>query len=118
MKKKWFYSAALAGLIAIPLMGFSSTAQGQTKTQPNQITLVSGGTSVPYVANSDVYHQPLDGIISASAGCQPDIHEFDKSKTFYNPFISKEEPEHIVFTAEISEFLKDRAKAEKFDQDG
>jgi hypothetical protein len=95
MKKKWLYSAALTGALvvgSIPLMGFSSVSAAQGKIQPNQITLQSGGTSVPKVA--PIYKgEPQDGIISGAAGCQPDLHEFDKSTV----------GEHIVFTAGIKE---------------
>lgn len=97
MKKKLSYSAAVLGItavLAIPLMGFSSAAPGQTKVQPNDITLESGGTSVPYKQmDNSLYHQPLDGIISGTQGCQPDLHEFDKSIP----------GSHIVFTAGIKE---------------
>ncbi|MBS4211297.1 MULTISPECIES: hypothetical protein [Neobacillus] len=97
MKKKWFYTVALAGLIAIPLSGFSSDAKSKMKIMPNQITLESGGTSVPYslIPNfPSFYHQPMDGIISGALGCVPDKHEFNKSTP----------GEHIVFTAGIGEF--------------
>lgn len=117
MKKKLSYSAAVLGLtavLAIPLMGFSSETQGQDKIQPNQITLVSGGTSVDYGDGSSAYHQPLDGIISAAAGCQPDIHEFDKNAIAYGP--NGAEPAHIVFTAGISQFGTDTSKADDFDK--
>lgn len=100
MKKKLSYSAAVLGItavLAIPLMGFSSEAQGQSEIQPNQITLVSGGTSVPKVA--PIYKgEPKDGIISGTAGCQPDLHEFDKSIT----------GSHIVFTAGIKEITSSK----------
>jgi hypothetical protein len=110
MKKKLTYSAAVLGLTAvlsIPLMGFSSAAPGQTKVQPNQITLESGGTSVPKEA--PIYNgEPKDGIISGTAGCQPDLHEFDNSIS----------GSHIVFTAGISEFGTDRNKAAAFETKG
>jgi hypothetical protein len=119
MKKKLAYSAAVLGLTAvlsIPLMGFSAEAQGQSKIQPNQITLVSGGTSVPYFVDPTIHYQPLDGIISAAAGCQPDVHEFDKNAIANGP--NGAEPAHIVFTAGISEFGTDRDKAVAFGENG
>jgi hypothetical protein len=122
MKKKLTYSAAVLGLTAvltIPLMGFSAEAQGQSKIQPNQITLQSGGTSIPIGIgpfSTAAYHEPTDGIISAAAGCQPDLHEFDKNAIAYGP--NGAEPAHIVFTAGISEFGTGRDKAEAFDEKG
>src|SRR4051794_20238647 len=95
MKKKWLYSAVLTGALvvgSIPLMGFSSVSAAQGKIQPNQITLESGGTSVSKAA--PIYKgEPKDGIISGTAGCQPDLHEFDNSIS----------GSHIVFTAGIEE---------------
>jgi len=94
MKKKWLFHSLLAGMLTIPLMGFSSPdAPGQTKMKPNEITLESGGTSVLNAKSED-------GIISGGLGCVPDIHEFSKSTP----------GEHIVFTAGISE-LEDREEA-------
>jgi hypothetical protein len=122
MKKKLSYSAAVLGLtavLAIPLMGFSAEAQGQSKIQPNQITLESGGTSIPIGTgpfSTDIYHEPTDGIISGTQGCQPDLHEFDKSQTTINPMTGLVEPGHIVFTAGISEFGTDISKADDFDK--
>lgn len=121
MKKKLFYSAAVVGLttvLTIPLMGFSSTAPGQTKIKPNQITLESGGTSVPYSLMGDpgFYHQPSDGILSGTEACQPDVHEFDKSKTAINPQ-GEVEPGHIVFTAGIKE-ITEVEQADKFVANG
>jgi hypothetical protein len=119
MKKKWFYSVAMIGLIAvllIPLMGFSSTSKGQTKIKPNLITLKSGGIGVPLdQVPAELYHQPLDGIISGAIGCQPDVHVFDKSNTAMGPF--GPETEHIVFTAGVAEIPKQKiaeAIADKF----
>jgi len=44
MKKKWLFHSLLAGMLTIPLMGFSSPdAPGQTKMKSNEITLESGG---------------------------------------------------------------------------
>ncbi|MBP1934843.1 hypothetical protein [Ammoniphilus resinae] len=104
MRKKWLLHSLLAGMMTIPLMGFSSPdAPGQTKMKPNEITLESGGTSVPFTLMEDpppFFHQPEDGIISGGLGCVPDIHEFSKSTP----------GEHIVFTAGISE-LEDREEA-------
>jgi hypothetical protein len=122
MKKKLTYSAAVLGLTAvltIPLMGFSSEGQGHSKFKPNQITLVSGGTSVPYTQMGDTspYHQPKDGIISAAAGCQPDLHVFGKNDIAHAPS-GAEEPNHIVFTAGIKQFGTHREKAEAFDASG
>jgi hypothetical protein len=120
MKKKLTYSAAVLGLtavLAIPLMGFSSEAQGQSKIQPNQITLQSGGTSIPFGIepfNTAAYHEPTDGILSAAAGCQPDLHVFGKNDIAHAPN-GDVEPNHIVFTAGISQFGTDRTKAEAFD---
>ncbi|MDP4128366.1 MAG: hypothetical protein Q8912_15725 [Bacillota bacterium] len=109
MKKKLSYSAAVLGLtavLAIPLMGFSAEAQGQSKIQPNQITLESGGTSVPKVA--PIYNgEPKDGIISGQVACQPDLHEFDKGI----------DGSHIVFTAGIKE-VTSQAEAANFVKSG
>ncbi|MBM7652514.1 hypothetical protein [Neobacillus cucumis] len=111
MKKKWLYSAALTGALvvgSIPLMGFSSVSAAQGKIQPNQITLESGGTSVPYKQMGDSpYHAPVDGIISGTQGCQPDLHEFDKSIA----------GSHIVFTAGIKEVLT-KEDAANFENSG
>jgi hypothetical protein len=66
VKKRWFWSLGLAGLIGLlmlPLMGFSSI-------KPNEVTLVKGGFFPGGV--------PEDGIISGGLGCMPDVHEFDK----------------------------------------
>jgi hypothetical protein len=122
MKKKLFYSAAAIGLstvLTIPLMGFSSVAPGPTKVKPNQITVESGGTSIPYktMGEQGLYHQPTDGIISGTAGCQPDIHEFDKSEKATNPYTGEVEPGHIVFTAGIKE-IADVEQANSFVEKG
>ncbi|MBP1934844.1 hypothetical protein [Ammoniphilus resinae] len=105
MQKKWLLHSLLAGIMTIPLMGFSSPTNtpGETKIEFNQLTLESGGTSVPYKsmeAPPPILHHPEDGIISGAAGCLPDVHVFNK----------KIKDEHIVFTAGITQ-LDTREKA-------
>jgi hypothetical protein len=97
--KRWFYTLGLAGLIAvllIPLMGFSSNAEGQKILKPNQIMLESGGIGVPG------FEKPRDGIISGTAGCVPDLHEYDKTAEFG----------HIVFSAGVKK-MRNQEQAEK-----
>ena len=122
MKKKWFKSAALVGLIAvlsIPLMGFSSHEKEKEKERLD-IELRSGGIGVPFGqlppdVPAGLYHQPKDGIISGAIGCQPDVHVFDKSNVGMGPF--GPETEHIVFTAGIKE-ISTQKKAEQLEKDG
>ena len=86
MKKKWVLSVALAGCISllfVPLAGLAAPASGE-KANPKafQLQLGSGGIAVPGFA------APKDGIISGSAGCVPDVHDYSKSVA----------NEHIVFS--------------------
>jgi hypothetical protein len=124
MKKKWFYSATLVGLIAvllIPLMGFSRAGDRHDENEKarQHVELRSGGLGVPMNQLppdlAGLYHEPKDGIISGAIGCQPDIHVFSKSNVGQGPF--GPEPEHIVFSAGIKE-ISTQAKANKFDASG
>ncbi|PLT33916.1 hypothetical protein [Bacillus sp. V5-8f] len=96
--KKWLYSVVMAGLIAvllIPLMGFSSHEKDKQNPhyKPDEITLESGGLGVPYGVDPTIYREPKDGIISGAAGCEPDLHEFNKN--------TPGPGEHIVFPAGV-----------------
>jgi hypothetical protein len=100
VKKKWVISVALAGgitLFSMPLVGFSASAEEHADSKVSaqkhddlkeikHLKLESGGIAVP------MSPPPKDGIIGGSAGCLPDVHEYNKNIA----------EEHLVFSVSLT----------------